>query len=51
MHSEPAALGGRPAIENLRLLCRPHNILHAEQVYGREHMDRFRRERQLAPNG
>ena len=29
--------------------CKAHNMLHAEQVYGREHMDRFRREH--APNG
>jgi len=33
----------RLKINNLRLRC-GHNLLDAEQVYGREHMDRFRRE-------
>ncbi len=42
-HVWPAALGGPSTVENLRLLCARHNILHAEQVYGREHMDLFRR--------
>lgn len=41
-HVHPAALGGAPTIDNLRLRCRRHNILHAEEVYGREHMARFR---------
>jgi 5-methylcytosine-specific restriction endonuclease McrA len=43
-HIHPAALGGPSTIENLRIACRPHNLLHAEQTYGREHMERFRRE-------
>jgi hypothetical protein len=42
-HIEPAALGGKPTVENLRLRCKQHNMRYAEQVYGREHMDRFRR--------
>lgn len=42
-HVRPLRLGGTLSIGNLRLLCRAHNMLHAEQVYGREHMDRFRR--------
>ena len=50
-HIEPPLFGGRSTVENLRLRCRAHNLLYAEQVYGREHMDRFRRERQIAPNG
>ena len=50
-HIEPPLFGGRSTVENLRLRCRAHNLLYAEQVYGREHMDRFRRERQVAPNG
>jgi hypothetical protein len=29
--------------ENVRLLCRRHNRLHAENHYGKEHMDQFRR--------
>jgi hypothetical protein len=43
-HIQPAALGGASTVDNLRLLCRPHNALHAEQTYGRAHMARFRRE-------
>jgi 5-methylcytosine-specific restriction endonuclease McrA len=43
-HIHPAALGGPSTVENLRIACRPHNLLHAEQTYGREHMERFRRE-------
>ena len=42
-HILSVALGGTSTVENLRLRCRAHNMLHAEQVYGREHMDRFRR--------
>jgi len=42
-HIQPVALGGTSTADNLRIACRPHNMLHAEQVYGREHMDRFRR--------
>ncbi|WP_242355447.1 HNH endonuclease [Anaeromyxobacter sp. SG64] len=43
-HIQPAALGGPSTIENLRLACRAHNLLHAESTFGREHMDRFRRD-------
>ncbi|WP_371869309.1 HNH endonuclease [Anaeromyxobacter diazotrophicus] len=42
-HIHPVALGGRSTADNLRLVCRTHNSLHAEQVFGREHMDRFRK--------
>jgi len=42
-HIHPVALGGTSTADNLRVACRPHNMLHAEHVYGREHMDRFRR--------
>ena len=42
-HIRPVALGGTSTADNLRLLCRAHNMLHAEQVYGREHMDRARK--------
>jgi len=41
-HITPVALGGASAADNLRLLCRAHNLLHAEHVFGREHMDRYR---------
>jgi 5-methylcytosine-specific restriction endonuclease McrA len=42
-HVEPAALGGPSTIENLRLRCKVHNRLHAEQTFGRERMAFFRR--------
>jgi hypothetical protein len=42
-HIVPPPLGGKSTLTNLRLLCRKHNLLHAEQVYGRGHMQRFRR--------
>ena len=37
--------GGPPTAVNLRLRCRPHNLLHAEETYGRPFMDLFRHER------
>ncbi|WP_242341407.1 MULTISPECIES: HNH endonuclease [Anaeromyxobacter] len=43
-HIQPASLGGPSTIDNLRLACRAHNLLHAERSFGREHMDRFRRD-------
>jgi 5-methylcytosine-specific restriction endonuclease McrA len=42
-HVTPTALGGCSTVENVRLRCRAHNMLHAEHVHGREHMDTFRR--------
>jgi hypothetical protein len=39
-HIDPA---GPSTVENVRLLCRQHNLLHAERIYGKEHMDQFRR--------
>jgi hypothetical protein len=42
-HIVPPALGGASTAANIRLRCRGHNLLHAERVYGREHMDQFRR--------
>ncbi|HET9553844.1 MAG TPA: HNH endonuclease signature motif containing protein [Anaeromyxobacteraceae bacterium] len=45
-HIEAAALGGPSTVDNLRLTCARHNRLHAEQTFGREFMDRFRREPQ-----
>jgi hypothetical protein len=42
-HVQSAALGGGAGVDETRLLCRPHNLLHAEQVFGREFMERFRR--------
>jgi hypothetical protein len=42
-HVDSVALGGATTVEKLRLRCRAHNMLHAEAVFGREHMDLFRR--------
>jgi hypothetical protein len=51
-HVESRALGGSDAAENLRVLCRGHNQLHAEEVFGREHVARvvhFRQRKSDAP--
>ncbi len=40
---DPAARGGTAALERLRLACRQHNLLYAEQAYGREHMRKYRK--------
>jgi len=50
-HITPPLFGGGATVDNLRLRCRGHNLLYAEQVYGRGHMERFRRDGQLVPNG
>ena len=39
-HVESRALGGANTSANLRVRCRPHNRLHAEEVFGREHVAR-----------
>jgi 5-methylcytosine-specific restriction endonuclease McrA len=53
-HTEPKALGGSNEARNLRVRCRAHNQLWAEQVYGRERVERgrhFRRKEWAAPDG
>ena len=42
-HDRPFARGGDHRPENIRLMCRTHNLLLAEREYGSEWMDRFRR--------
>ncbi|HEU4386063.1 MAG TPA: HNH endonuclease signature motif containing protein [Anaeromyxobacteraceae bacterium] len=44
-HVDPVGRGGRATIDRLRLLCKSHNLLYAEQVYGRDHMRRYRKVR------
>ncbi len=39
-HIEARALGGAGDAANLRVLCRAHNRLHAEEVFGRDHVER-----------
>jgi HNH endonuclease len=40
-HIRPVALGGESTVSNVRMACRMHNCLHAEQVFGREQMAAF----------
>ena len=42
-HVQPRALGGTNAADNLRTLCGTHNLLMAEQIFGREKIEAFRR--------
>ncbi len=42
-HVDPVARGGTSALGALRVLCRMHNLLYAEQVYGREFMRKYRK--------
>ncbi len=39
-HVVSKALGGTEDVENLTIRCREHNKLHAEQVFGRAHVER-----------
>jgi 5-methylcytosine-specific restriction endonuclease McrA len=41
-HADPRALGGSDEAENLRVRCRAHNQLWAEQVFGLEHIESAR---------
>ena len=38
-HEHPDARGGPPTLGNLRLRCRVHNALAAEQIFGRAFME------------
>ena len=38
-HRHPHALGGPPTVDNLEIRCTSHNLLAAEQDFGREQMD------------
>jgi hypothetical protein len=37
-HSVARAMGGPGDAANVRLLCKPHNLLEAERVFGREYV-------------
>jgi hypothetical protein len=41
-HDLEVALGGKPTIGNVRLLCKSHNLMKAEQHLGRTLMAKFR---------
>ncbi len=42
-HDDPYGLGGDRSANNVRLLCRPHNLYMAEMDYGKDKMERYRR--------
>ena len=42
-HLRPHARGGDRSPDNIRLMCRTHNVYQAESDFGREAMARFRR--------
>ena len=42
-HNDPYGLGGDRSANNVRLLCRVHNLYMAEIDYGKDKMDRYRR--------
>jgi len=44
-HVEPRACGGTNDLGNLRVRCRAHNLLYAEQTFGRPLIERAVRER------
>jgi hypothetical protein len=43
-HDLEVALGGKPTIGNIRLLCKSHNLMKAEQHLGRTFMAKFRKD-------
>ncbi|MFZ5896721.1 MAG: HNH endonuclease [Myxococcota bacterium] len=43
-HKLPFARGGAPTLENLCLLCSPHNSYTAELAFGTEHVERKKQE-------
>ena len=40
-HLTPLALGGASTVANLRLCCRPHNLIAARRIFGDAWMDQF----------
>src|SRR5215208_3555922 len=40
-HVRPLALGGASTVANLRLCCRPHNLIAARRIFGDAWMDRY----------
>jgi 5-methylcytosine-specific restriction endonuclease McrA len=40
-HISPFALHGEHELSNLRLLCKTHNLLEAERVFGRVYIEKF----------
>jgi hypothetical protein len=50
-HDLEVALGGKPTIGNVRLLCKSHNLMKAEQRFGRTFMAKFRTVTPCASHG
>jgi len=50
-HRWPHARGGPPSMGNVELRCRAHNVLAAEHDFGRERMQRWRRQRRAEAQG
>jgi hypothetical protein len=44
-HDLEVALGGKPTIGNIRLLCKNHNLMKADQHLGSAFMAKFRKDR------
>ncbi len=42
-HIVPRALGGGDGADNLRVLCKQHNLFMAERVFGKKLIDQYRR--------
>jgi len=42
-HVMPRGKGGPSTVENCRILCKPHNLEAARQLYGDQHMERLTR--------
>ncbi|MGE0633651.1 MAG: HNH endonuclease [Pseudobdellovibrionaceae bacterium] len=43
-HITPVAKGGKSNVENLRLVCRNHNIMYARKEFGENFMNQFSKE-------
>jgi len=50
-HIIPFSLGGESTTENLRLLCKTHNLMYAEKIFGRETIERIIKSRNQQPAG
>ncbi len=48
-HIRPLARGGTSSVENVRILCRAHNLEAARLVFGDALMDRYTRKPHLRP--
>jgi hypothetical protein len=47
--SHPEGAGGPATIENIRVACKPHNVLAARRIFGDAVMDRYTREASAPP--